>query len=212
MSSNNGVERRTIFEFGDHVRHGGCPEWGTGVVTRVENVPVKGKPTQRLSIRFSNAGLKTLNADVADLEQVQPEAVVEEAPVDRIAGIDRIAEDELLAPLATRKLMEVMLAIPEPCRDPFTTLESRIKSTVGLYRFDGGGRGLVDWAVAQTGLSDPLSRFNRHELEEHFSRWTGEREAHLQKLLREAREAGLNVEGLLADAPAPVAAAARRAR
>ena len=80
-----------------------------------------------------------------------------------------------MAPLASRKLQEVMLAIPERCRDPFRSVESRIQSALELYRYDNGGRGLVDWAVAQTGLDDPLSRFNRHELEAHFSRWSSER-------------------------------------
>ena len=212
LSCTNDVERRETFEFGDRVRMAKFPEWGVGAVTRVETVPVKGMPTQRLTIRFPNAGLKTLNGEIAALERVEAEAPAAEARVDRIASIDRIAEDEMMAPLASRKLLEVMLAIPESCRDPFVTLESRIAATLDLYRFDNGGRGLMDWAVIQTGLDDPLSRFNRHELEEHYSRWSGERDAHLQKLLRDAREAGLNSDQLMVKASPAAQAAMRRSR
>ena len=212
MSCINDVERRETYEFGDRVRMVKSPEWGVGAVTRVETVPVKGLPTQRLTIRFPNAGLKTLNGEIAELERVEAEAPIAEVRVDRIASIDRIAEDEMMAPLASRRLLEVMLAIPESCRDPFVTLEARITATLDLYRFDNGGRGLMDWAVIQTGLDDPLSRFNRHELEEHYSRWSGERDAHLQKLLRDARESGLNVDRLLAEAKASAKTAVRRSR
>jgi hypothetical protein len=200
------------FEFGDRVRHSNRPEWGIGAVTQVKIVPVRGQPTQELTIRFPNAGLKTLNGDVAALEPLKVETVTEAPREDRISGIDRIAKDEMLAGLASRKLIEVMVAIPEPCRDPFRTLENRIESTLALFQFDNGGKGLIDWAVTQTGLDDPLSRFNRLELEQHFHRWTCERDAQLHKLLREAREAGLNADRLLSQAPAAARAAVRRGR
>lgn len=132
--------------------------------------------------------------------------------MDRISSIDRIAQDEMMAGLADRKLKEVMLAIPEACRDPFRTVESRIQSTLDLFRFDQGGRGLMEWAVIQTGLDDPLSRFNRHELEQHYNRWSCERDSHLNKLLREAREAGINVDSMLAAAGGNAKSAARRGR
>ncbi|MDG2422913.1 MAG: DUF3553 domain-containing protein [Phycisphaerales bacterium] len=212
MSLNNGVDRCVTFEFGDRVRMTQRPEWGVGAITRVENVPIKGEMTQSLTVRFPNAGMKTLNGSVAKLERVEAEQSAEEPRVDRISGIDRIAEDEMLAGLADRKLKEVMLAIPEQCSDPFRTLESRLQSTLDLFRFDQGGRGLMDWSVAQTGLDDPLSRFNRLELEQHFERWACERDAHLNKLLREARESGLQMDALLAKAPPAAVAATRRGR
>ena len=200
LSCKNGLDSRVEYEFGDRVQLVQRPEWGIGSITRVENVPVNGEPARRLTIRFPNAGLKTLNAEVAHLEKIDAREVLEERPVDRISSIDRIAEDEMMAGLADRKLKEVMLAIPESCRDPFRTIEARIKSTLELYRFDQGGKGLMDWSVIQTGLDDPLSRFNRHELEQHYSRWSCERDAHLNKLLQEAREARLDVESLFSTA------------
>ena len=212
MSVNNGIDRCVTFEFGDRVRMTQRPEWGIGAITRVENVPMKGEMTQSLTVRFPNAGMKTLNGSVAKLERVEADEVSQEPKVDRISGIDRIAEDEMLAGLADRKLKEVMLAIPDQCADPFRTIEARLQSTLDLYRFDQGGRGLMDWAVAQTGLDDPLSRFNRHELEQHFTRWACERDAHLNKLLREAREAGIQADSLIAKAPPAAMSAARRGR
>ena len=159
-------------EFGDQVRHPDRPEWGVGSVAKVDVTPVEGKPTQRVTVRFPNAGIKVLNAAAAGLERVEAEVVEDQFSVspDSIDAIDRMRDDELLAPVASRKLTEIMLAIPEPCRDPFSSLEDRIRATLELYRFDDGGKGLIGWAVMQTGLNDPLSRFNRHELEEHFRR------------------------------------------
>ena len=103
-----------------------------------------------------------------------------------------------------------MTAIPEPCRDPFRSLEDRIRSTLDLYRFDDGGKGLIGWAVMQTGLDDPLARFNRHELEEHFRRWSHEREQHLRKLLHEAREHALDLKPLVAESPGNVGTLVQR--
>ena len=56
-----------------------------------------------------------------------------------------------------------------------------------LYRFERSSRALMDWAVAQSGLDDPLSRFSRHELEELFERWVTQRDAHLGRLVQESR-------------------------
>ena len=190
-------------EFGDQVRHPDRPEWGVGSVAKVDVTPVEGKPTQRVTVRFPNAGIKVLNAAAAGLERVEAEVVEDQFSVspDSIDAIDRMRDDELLAPVASRKLTEIMLAIPEPCRDPFSSLEDRIRATLELYRFDDGGKGLIGWAVMQTGLNDPLSRFNRHELEEHFRRWSHEREQHLRKLLSEARDGSVDVVAIAADAP-----------
>ena len=56
-------------------------------------------------------------------------------------------------------------------------------------------------------MDDPLSRFNRHELEQFFERWGFLRDKHLATLLLEARGEGPMIKKLLADATP----AARRA-
>ena len=57
------------------------------------------------------------------------------------------------------------------------------------------------WAVAQTGMDDPLSRFNRHELEQFYERWMWERDRHLVKILDEARKSNEPVDDLISKAP-----------
>jgi hypothetical protein len=68
----------------------------------------------------------------------------------------------------------------------------------------------VDWAVAQTGLDDPLSRFSRQELEQHFSRYVTERDAHLGRLLAETRNDMPTINAALENTPPAALDAARR--
>ncbi len=54
-----------LFSQGMTVRHRKRPEWGIGTVNRVETVTRGASRDQRLWIRFTNEGLKTLLASVA---------------------------------------------------------------------------------------------------------------------------------------------------
>lgn len=198
------------FEFGDRVRHAKRPEWGIGSVAKAELLP--GGGAQRLTIRFAGAGIKTLDTSHAELQRVVEEA---SAPVDddaspNVTDWDRIGEAEWLAPMAQRKIEEAMVSLPEAARDAFRSLVDRVGFTVRLFRFDRSGRSLVEWAVAQTGLDDPLSRFNRHELEQYFDRWAYERDQHLRRLLRDCASENVDVNALLDGAPPTARAAARR--
>ena len=204
------------FAFGDQVRHQERPEWGIGSVVRVEDVHLNGEASQRLSIRFANAGVKTLSAAHAGLVRAEaPKTEEVRAPEgeEHPVGVwDRVRESGWLAPVAERKIEEAMVQLPPESRDMFLPVRDRLTSALALYRFDRTGRGLIDWAVAQTGLDDPLSRFNRHVLEQYFDRWVTERDDHLARLLREvATEPGLLRE-LLATAPEAARTAARRLR
>ncbi|MCI0631964.1 MAG: DUF3553 domain-containing protein [Phycisphaerales bacterium] len=181
------------FSSGDRVRHAGRPEWGIGTITKVESLPMNGQASQRVSIRFPNAGVKTLvtgqghsllqRADEAHdpLGDGQPQSV---------KAWDKMKDSGWLAPMAKRKVEEAMITLPMEVRDPFNSLQKRLTLTMGLYRFDRSGRGVIDWAVAQTGLDDPLTRFTRHELEQKFDRWSFERDQHLAKLIHEIRNSG----------------------
>jgi hypothetical protein len=176
------------FEFGDRVRHQHRPEWGIGSVTRIEVSHNEGKPTQRLTVRFPNAGLKVLNGDLADLERVVEQPSTHPAEADHpVAAWDRLNESEWLGSVARRKVEEAMVRLTLAARDPFRTMQQRLTFTLDLYRFDRGGRSLIDWAVAQSGLDDPLTRFTRHELELLFDRWASERDNHLSRLLTEMK-------------------------
>ena len=200
------------FEFGDRVRHAERPEWGTGSVVRAEDVTIKGQPSQRLSVRFPNIGVKTLVSGHAPLKRVTEEAPPEPGGEEAtpVADWDKVGQADWLAGVAQRKIEEAMISLPAEARDPFATVARRLAFALGLYRFDRSGRGLSEWAVAQSGLADPLTRFNRHELERFFDRWAFERDAHLARLLQEATLEPRLIEKLLAQAPPEAEKAVRR--
>jgi hypothetical protein len=181
----------TRLSFGDRVRHAGRPEWGIGTITRVEQVPVNGHTTQRLFIRFPNAGMKTLIEEQSELQRISNtnDPLAEDGATDAPAARawDKLSPDDWLSPLAHKKVLESLISLPGDVKDPFNTLQKRLHLTLRLYRFDKSGKGLIDWAVAQTGIDDPLSRFTRQELEQHFARFVSERDAHLGRLLQECR-------------------------
>lgn len=199
--------------FGDRVRHAGRPEWGIGTVTKVEQVPVNGHTTQRLSIRFPNGGMKTLIAEGAELQRVQDSGdplseLHDTAPAAR--AWNKYTQDDWLSPVARKKVLEALITLPQEVRDAFNSLQKRLHMMFRLYRFDKSGKGLMDWAVAQTGLDDPLSRFSRQELEQHFARFASERDAHLQRLIHETHGDMSIINAALENTPPAAIEAVRR--
>ncbi|MCH2160897.1 MAG: DUF3553 domain-containing protein [Phycisphaerales bacterium] len=195
---------------GDRVRHPERPEWGIGEVTKVELLTRDGKPDRRVWIRFPSVGSKTVLASVAGLETLEPEALVTGEGQETL--VDREDSHELgwLGEIAKRQPEEAMIALPSKVSDPFVSIRDRLQYVLKLYRFEPTGGKLVDWAVAQTGLDDPLSRFNRHELEQFYERWMWERDRMLVRLMEEARKAGESVEDLISAAPNCVRRAIKR--
>jgi len=162
------------YAFGDRLTHAAKPEWGVGEVVAAQSVQQNGEACQRLQVRFERAGLKTLSTAIADL---RPAGVVTaEAPA---AGGGE--EVDLSDP------QEAMGRIPEAARDPFSTPIRRLEATLALYKYTPDGASLLDWAAMQSGLADPLERFNRHELEAFFERFRFHLDAHLGKVVREVR-------------------------
>jgi hypothetical protein len=200
------------FAFGDRVRHLKRPEWGIGTITRADDEPsLNGHKPQRLAIRFPNAGVKTLISTQAEIEKVTGDVdPYTNGDSQSVAAWDKISENGWLAGMAERKVKESMVTLPADLRDPFNSLQKRLALTLGLYRFDRSGRGLMDWAVAQTGLDDPLSRFTRHDLEQYFDRWAHERENHLGKLVQESRMEQAALQAALKTAPPAGQDAVRR--
>lgn len=193
----------TGFSFGDRVRHRAKPEWGTGTVSRVEWQTNGSTRHQRLTVRFENAGIKTLSTAKARLERMpdsESSLVSIEVPVS-MEQIDRMIAQDGLSELAQRRLRQLMERLPEDVQDPFRSGEARLKDILALFRFTRTGRGLIDWAVAQTQLKDPLSRFNRHELEQYFDRWASIRDAYLLRLLGEVELSGHIRQALIAHCP-----------
>jgi hypothetical protein len=190
-------ETRT-FAFGDTVIHADKPEWGTGVVTAASKMMHEGKPAQRLTLRFERAGLKHVNtalanirpADEADIP-AQGAASPHDADFTHEDGPPAAGaapgEGSWFDEAASGDIPERMARLPEATRDPFATLEQRLRSTLKLYRFSDEGGSLLDWAAMQTGLCDPLTRFSRHELEQYFQRFATERAKRFKSLLLEAK-------------------------
>jgi len=172
---------------GDRLMHSARPEWGGGVVTSVQRDSMNGKQCQKLVIRFDRVGVKTISTAHADL---RPES---DMPLHTPYQQDNA--DPFLAPLGPSP-KEIMLKIPDAAFDPFSTHKARLDATLKLYRFSEQGASLLDWAVMQSGLRDPMTRFNRHELEDLFTRWVMLRDEHTKKLVLEIKrtEPGLFAE------------------
>jgi len=115
--------------------------------------------------------------------------------------------------LANGNPIEVSIVIP--ClneAESLAELVARLEATLGLYRFTGAGASLLDWAILQSGLRDPLSRFSRHELEQFFDRFKFNLDSHLKRLVYEMkREDPAGLAELCASAAPSAKQALRRA-
>lgn len=197
LGTTPGSESR--FKIGDQVVHANKPEWGKGTVVSAGAASHEGKPCQRLSVRFSRAGLKTLMTGVAPVERAGEVAEV-------LKPKDDGHHDPLpIASAGHKELLSIMTKIPERARDPFASPAQRLKATLDLYRYEGGGGGLVDWAAAQSGLADPLSRFNRHELEEYYRIFEKNLHKHLSQVVRDANNVPANELVQIAKSAPPAA-------
>jgi hypothetical protein len=79
--------------------------------------------------------------------------------------------------------------LPDDLTNPFGSLADRLRATLATYRFNTDARPLIDWAVSQTGLNDPLSKYTRPELEQAFPRFARDRDQHLRDLVRQCKRA-----------------------
>jgi hypothetical protein len=168
----------TNWAFGDKVIHSDRPEWGVGHVTATTPDVHEGTPCQRLTVRFERAGIKNLSSALARLIPAAnaPIMIAKEADLgDPLMGGGKNAQ------------RDIMLALPQNTTDPFTPLKSRLQATLRLFRFSDQAASLMEWAAAQTGLVDPLSRFTRQELEDYFKRWAIVRDDQLRKLCNEMK-------------------------
>jgi len=202
MQGSADVEAQSNYQVGERLRHRKRPEWGVGTITRIEPVRMGTRTDQRLWIRFSNAGSKAVLASVGELDRIVPDG-------DGHTLADREARHEggWLGEIARRRPEDAMTELPPEASDPFLALRKRLDFTFGLYRFEPVGGKLLDWAIAQTGLEDPLARFSRHELEQFFQRWAFNRDQHLARLVGESR----GEPGVLQAATASAPPAAQRA-
>ncbi|MEQ9095865.1 MAG: DUF3553 domain-containing protein [Phycisphaerales bacterium] len=149
---------------GDRVRLATRPEWGHGEVLSVISTIVDGEPTRKVRIRFARAGVR----EVIDSPSLTH---TDDGPVN-------------LQPAA---LQARMVALPESVRDALRPLPDRFMEAGALFRFNGRGGSLIDWAAMQTGLVDPLSELPRHDIEDAFARFRRTLEDHLRDLGRQMK-------------------------
>lgn len=185
-----------MYKQGDELKLCSRPEWGVGHVTRVEHVTREGQRDQRVWIRFPNVGVKTILAGAAQIEQLNGDG----GEAHTFAAREHAHETGWLGEISKKQPEQAMTSLPPETTDPFSSLRSRFRITAALYRFRPEGASLIDWAIAQSGLDDPLSRFNRHQLEEFFSRWAWERDEHARQLFLEAKRNGEAVDDLIKQA------------
>lgn len=188
---------------GDRVVHVECPQWGVGEIVSAEAAVNEPADTQRLTVRFTRAGVKTLSTAFAKLAPADKQTRLDAAIEERGGWLDENKRKEAIA--------DVLGSLPDETTDPFRPLRSRIEATCRLFRFSPSGASLIHWASAQTGLDDPLTRFSRHELEQHFARFRQVLETHLKRLIADAQRSDPRaIEGLPDEANRIVRDAARR--
>jgi len=165
---------------GDRVVHAAKPEWGIGEVIAAESAGSVVKEAQRLTIRFERVGTKAISTEFAELKPPG------DHPLRNVIDSD---EGKVFSFAPTpNEVKEIMTRLPDAATDPFTTVQKRFAATLALYRFSDNNALLLDWACMQTGLKDPLTRFNRHELEQWFSRFRIAVDDHLKRLARDVRK------------------------
>lgn len=202
------------FAKGDLVRHPKRPEWGLGTVKDLQAIAQPdGSRAQRLTVDFANEGRKMINTAVAPLDKAGsvPEKPTKpktrrnspDAPLPQHSKLKASANaatngeshgqvnsaggsgwlDEFDGSDQSHELWD----LPDDLTNPFGSLPERLAATLQTFRFSTEPRSLIDWAVAQTGLDDPLSKYTRHELEQAFPRYTRDRDAHLKDIVRQLK-------------------------
>lgn len=196
----------TIFKKGDKVRHRRSPEWGTGVISRTEMLSREGGTDMRLWVRFPSVGEKVLLASIAPLDHVSDGTGNGVDAIDfhsrpTIAEHAQSTGGGWLAEISKKKPEDLMTAVPLEATDPFVPAPRRLANALALYRFDGTGVKLIEWAVAQSGLDDPMTRYNRQELEAQWKRWLFNLDNAVLKILQELRRDQPSIQAALAKAP-----------
>ena len=196
------------FQRGDVVEHPRRPEWGQGTVKDVAPISHDGQQAQRLSVDFANKGRVVINTAIAPLTpKTQDASMTRMTTGTERDGRTTFGNGASGAPAsggggsggngwlsqlerANGHTKHELWELPKGVTDPFATLAQRLDATLDTYRYSTDPRSLIDWAVAQTGLGDPLSKYTRHELEQAFPRFARDRDQHLVSLVKQIKRKG----------------------
>ncbi len=180
--------------------HTGCPDWGDGIVDEVVNILHEGKAAQRLVVKFVHKGRATLNTAIAPLiskdafvamsNHRNPQFSPASASATNSRGNSSSGGGGGGWLSAFEKTEHELHRLPDALNDPFLSLVQRIEATLDTYAFSKDPKVLIDWAIRQTKLNDPMTKYTRHELEVGFERFARDRDLHLRDLLRELKKQG----------------------
>lgn len=183
------MNAQNTFAPGDVVIHPKRPQWGDGKVMTALNINHEGSPGQRLTVRFANQGQVVINTAIVPL--VSKETVTQMSPT---SSYSSHTGQGWLDGLSRDANGHELFKLPDELTDPFATLENRFEATLRSYKLISDGRdprALLDWAVVQTGLSDPLSKYSRPELEQAYPRFARDRDNHLASLVKQFKAKNL---------------------
>ena len=182
------MDSQIQFARGDKVIHPKRPQWGDGDVISAVTITHEGKAGQRLTVRFANHGQTTINTAIVPL--VSKETVSTMSSTSSYSHSGQGWLDTLSRDANGHELFK----LPDDLTDPFATLEKRFENTLRSYKAVPDGRDprvLLDWAVIQTGMNDPLSKYSRSELEQAFPRFARDRDNHLASLIKQFKAKGM---------------------
>jgi Protein of unknown function (DUF3553) len=152
------------------------PEWGQGVVKTAQAIVHEGNTAQRLSVEFANRGRVVINTAVAPLAPKGQKKIMSSSMTSSGGWLDQLERSNN----NSNELWE----LPEALTDVFTSDLQRLSATIDSYKYTTEPRPLIDWAVMQTGMNDPLTKYTRHDLEQAFARFARNRDQHLKELVR----------------------------
>lgn len=127
----------------------------------------------------AKAATATATAEVSDKPVADPAAALLDPEIER-GWLDQLEGKK-------PQHMEDLSELPDACVNPFASLEERMRATLELYRFTTDPRHILDWAVMQSGMDDPMIKHTRQELEQAFQRFARNRENQLHDIVRQLK-------------------------
>ncbi|MEZ6192751.1 MAG: DUF3553 domain-containing protein [Phycisphaerales bacterium] len=170
------------YQQGDVVTHPRRPEWGQGVVKAAQAIVHQGNAAQRLSVEFANHGRVVINTAVAPLAPKGKKTTMSSSIAASKGWLDQLER--------SNKNSHELWELPEALTDVFSSDLQRLSATLDSYKYTTEPRPLIDWAVVQTGMNDPLTKYTRHDLEQAFARFARNRDQHLKELVRQLKRNG----------------------
>ena len=204
----------TAFNTGDMVMHPRRMEWGEGVVNHASNITHQGVSAQKLQVDFKHHGRVTINTAIAPLvSRESVSAMSTSTPTGMGQGWLSSLEEQ-------NKTEHELWQLPESLTDPFLSTAVRLRNVLDTYRFSisrsdpNSAKSILEWAIAQTGLTDPMTRYTRQEMEQAFPRYARSRDNLLADMVLTLKKQGSKdlLQKVYSDTRHPAAKAALEKR